>query len=189
MIILFGGSFNPPTNAHFQIIEKLNNLLNPTKIIVMPVGNRYPKKNLASDQNRLEMLQLVSNHFSNVEVSDFEINQPFVGTIRALEHFSNVYNKNICLAIGADNFKTIDQWIEANKLIKNYPIIIFNRQNLIDNQMVTDFEAKYQVKLTIVKFDNNISASKIRSDVDKYRQFLLPEVYAYIKNNQLYKEE
>ena len=46
MIILYGGSFNPPTLAHYGVVKLLNEVYNPDKIILMPVGCKYPKPNL-----------------------------------------------------------------------------------------------------------------------------------------------
>lgn len=55
----------------------------------------------------------MASDFSNVLVSDFELTQPFAGTIRALEYLEKEYNAKVALAIGADNLVSLPTWIEA----------------------------------------------------------------------------
>ena len=186
MIILYGGSFNPPTMAHFGVVELLNSKYNPEKIVIMPVGCAYPKPELAPCSERFEMLKIMALKFDNVIVSDFELKQPFIGTIRALEHLEKEYNQKVALAIGADNLISLPTWIEAEKLIANYQLIVFNRTHILSRDKVKDFERDHRVKLDIIEFDYEISASKIRSNVRKYKKHLLPEVYKYIKLKGLY---
>lgn len=189
MIILYGGSFNPPTLAHYEILKLLNKKYMPAHIILMPVGSRYPKPELAEANYRLAMLKLMSKHFDNVIVSDFEITKPFIGTIRALEYLEETYKEPVALAIGADNLISLPTWIEADNLIKKYQLIVFNRTHILSCEKVKEFEKDHHVELDVISYDYDISASKIRKNIKKYRKHLLPEVYQFIKENHLYKEE
>ncbi|NLB84705.1 MAG: hypothetical protein GX794_01110, partial [Acholeplasmataceae bacterium] len=85
MHILYGVSFNPPTLAHEAIIKKINDLFKPTKIIIMPVGRSYTRKDHQANIDRIKMLELIAKKYKNVEISDYEINNPFNGTIKTLE--------------------------------------------------------------------------------------------------------
>lgn len=188
MVILYGGSFNPPTMAHFEIIKLLNELYTPSRIVLMPVGNNYNKPELLDGEIRLEMTKIMTSKMENALTSNFEVDRPFQGTIRSLEYLEETYNEKVALAIGADNLMYLHTWIEAEKLIKSYKIIVFNRDNLISDEFIDAFEEKYKVKLDIVNFEFDISASLIRSNIKKYRKYLLPEVYDYIKRHKLYKK-
>lgn len=44
----FGGSFNPPTNAHIYLAKEAINQCNLDKVIFIPMNDYYKKKNLAS---------------------------------------------------------------------------------------------------------------------------------------------
>jgi nicotinate-nucleotide adenylyltransferase len=135
------------------------------------------------------MTRIMASHFENVVVSDFEVTRPFRGTIRSLEYLVETYKEDVALAIGADNFIYLSTWIEAEALIKNYKIIVFDRDGLITEEVVMLFEVEYGVKIDVINFSFNISASEIRSNPKKYRKNLLPEVYEYIQNNKLYLKE
>ena len=189
MNILFGGSFNPPTLAHYEIVKLLDELYTPKRIVLMLVGNNYNKPELIDGKIRLEMTRIMASHFENVVVSDFEVTRPFRGTIRSLEYLVETYKEDVALAIGADNFIYLSTWIEAEALIKNYKIIVFDRDGLITEEVVMLFEEEYGVKIDVISFSFNISASEIRSNPKKYRKNLLPEVYEYIQNNKLYLKE
>ncbi|MGI6787680.1 MAG: nicotinate-nicotinamide nucleotide adenylyltransferase [Acholeplasmataceae bacterium] len=189
MIILYGGSFNPPTIAHYEIIKLLNERYTPERIVLMPVGNNYQKPELLDGKIRLEMTKLMAVKFHNVVASDYEINRPFEGTIRSLEYLEKTFEKKVALAIGADNLLTLSTWIEADKLIKNYQIIVFNRDELLSNEVIKSFEEKYEIKLDIINFEFDISASLIRQNIKKNKKYLLREVYRYIKKNKLYLKE
>ena len=60
MIIVYGGTFNPPTTAHENIANILIEIYKPNKFILLPVGDKYTwKDNFASFDHRKKMLELV----------------------------------------------------------------------------------------------------------------------------------
>ena len=61
MIIVYGGTFNPPTVAHQLIAIKLLKTLNQ-EIHLLPVGENYPWKSFyVPFKQRFEMLKLAFN--------------------------------------------------------------------------------------------------------------------------------
>lgn len=57
---IFGGSFNPPHKAHFQIAKEILNQGLVDRIIFVPTGNRYNKKDLIPNKYRYEMLKMMT---------------------------------------------------------------------------------------------------------------------------------
>ena len=149
MHILYGGSFNPPTLAHEAIIKKINDLFKPTKIIIMPVGRSYTRKDHQANIDRIKMLELIAKKYKNVEISDYEINNPFNGTIKTLEYLENLYQAKFSFVMGADNLLEIKTWIDYEELLKNYHIICFNRNNLLDKNSVKNIADSYQAKIDL----------------------------------------
>lgn len=54
----FGGCFNPPTNAHINLAKKVLKECKLDKVIFVPVGNFYDKKELVSGEHRYNMLKI-----------------------------------------------------------------------------------------------------------------------------------
>ena len=69
----FGGSFNPPTNAHISLAKTALEKCKLDKIIFIPMGDFYGKQGLAKAKYRYEMLEIVCKAEESFEVSDIEI--------------------------------------------------------------------------------------------------------------------
>lgn len=189
MYILYGGSFNPPTLAHEAIIKKINEIYNPKKIVIMPVGSTYTRKDNRYNLDRIRMLKLVTSKYDNVEISDYEINNPFKGTIETLKYLETLYQNKFSFVMGADNLLEIKTWIDYEELLKNHLIICFNRNNILDKNTVKNIAESYQAKIDLIPLNINISSSEIRKDFKVNKDNLSKEVYDYIITNQLYEEE
>ena len=189
MYILYGGSFNPPTLAHEAIIKKINEIYNPKKIVIMPVGSTYTRKDNRYNLDRIRMLKLVTSKYDNVEISDYEINNPFKGTIETLKYLETLYQNKFSFVMGADNLLEIKTWIGYEELLKNHLIICFNRNNILDKNTVKNIAESYQAKIDLIPLNINISSSEIRKDFKLNKDNLSKEVYDYIITNQLYEEE
>lgn len=58
---MFGGTFDPITNAHLNLALKVLNdsSLNIDKLLFVPVGDKYKKKGKSSSNIRVEILQKI----------------------------------------------------------------------------------------------------------------------------------
>ena len=186
MNIVYGGSFNPITKAHIEIINKLKKEFKPDNLIVLPASSAYTWKSLSLDQDRLNMIKLVCH---DVVVSDYEIScDRFMGTIDSLNYLSKKY-KELYFCIGADNLEKFDQWIRYEEILSKYNIIVFKRDNIDINEIIKRKYLKYRDKFHIFEFDFKISASLIRTDIEKYKDYLDVNVYKYIKEHKLYRSD
>ncbi len=68
MLILYPGSFDPPTIGHMDIIERLSSI--GDKVVVAILTN-IQKKCKYSVEVRVNMFNRMTSHLSNVEVSTF----------------------------------------------------------------------------------------------------------------------
>ena len=115
MKILYGGSFNPPTNAHLKVYEKMMELFDVEEFVFMPTANVYSKPDLAPISERIKMLEIMCEKLEKTSVSDFEANmKEYKGTAYTLKNFPGYH-----FLMGADNFSYIEKWIDYPNFIKS----------------------------------------------------------------------
>lgn len=196
----FGGSFNPPTNAHMSIATEAISELNLDKFFFVPVGNLYDKPDLIDEKFRYNMLKIACKNEKNIYVEDIELNQS--KNLSAIDAFNMIdvkYNKNkdteIFFVMGADNFIKLPSWTNAEELITKYKYLIFERNDSdVKSYIETDEALKEnEENFKILKLNNNaeISSGIIRKlistkDYKECEKFTKPEIIKYIKENKLY---
>jgi nicotinate-nucleotide adenylyltransferase len=187
MVLVFGGSFNPPTLAHQKIIIKLQETYPNQKIILLPVGDDYKKQDLVPFCHRLNMLNLLVKDFSNIITSDIESKRPYGGTLKSLDELSKEFS-DIHFVIGADNLLDFRTWIEYEKLLAKYPFIIMHRKQGLAKQETKAMMKNFKHTFCYLSFDEDISSTEIRRNIHKAEEKLTPSVYQYIIENHLYQE-
>lgn len=189
---IFGGSFNPPHKMHIDIALNLINKKYVDRVIYVPTGNQYKyKNNLVQDKYRYEMLKIIANKHSNIDVSNYELKKHVVYTWKTLDYFKKKYpNDKIYFICGTDNLSYIDKWKNGIDILKNNKIIVIKRN--IDN--IDKILKKYnKFKDNIIVSDieeKDISSTQIRKCLkEKSREFLNlidKDVLEYINKNNLY---
>lgn len=163
----FGGCFNPPTLAHFEIVKNALKEFNLDKVIIVPMGDRYQKKDLISFEHRFNMLQKMFINDGKVEISRMQANQNEVSY--AIDSFRKIdedyKNDDRYFIMGYDNFSKIETWKESNKLVKDRKFIVFERTNPTSSSLVRE---------------------RIRTK-ENVERLILPEIAKYISKEGLYQ--
>ena len=125
----YGGCFNPPTLAHIELAQNAIKKYKLDKLFIVPVGKHYKKENLASEEQRLEMLKLAIRGCEKIEILPIELNQNKNFTASEIfgiieQKYSNSENYFI---MGADNFANLDKWNNSEVLIQKFKYIILER--------------------------------------------------------------
>lgn len=180
----FGGCFNPPTIAHIEIAEKALKECNLDKLVFVPMGDKYLKKDLIEYEFRYDMLKLYCKYNSKFEVSDMQRNQ--IERTYAIDTFKQIEeqypNSKKFYIMGIDNFSKMEKWKNYDELISKYNYIIFKRDNVINLN-------KYN-NIHFIDFDSDISSTKIRTLIktnNSVNGLLYEDVEQYIKDKGLYK--
>jgi len=190
LIAIFGGAFNPPTVAHYEVTKHLLSLPFIKKVFLMPVGDHYDKPGLAPAEHRLEMLRMMVKDLPKAKASDLEvIANRALKTVETLEILQILNEgKEFAFVMGADNLRELPNWSQHEKLIKNFKMIIFNRGEFDVQSLITDNFSKYQNNFIVIddfaKLD--ISATQYRENPPT-EDLLLPEVTDYIEKHGLYR--
>jgi len=185
MVLVFGGSFNPPTIAHEAIIHRLYEYFKPVKIIIVPTGNYFSwKSDLIDFKHRYHMLELMTQDLDYCYISAIENTDEFLGTYHTLKVLQETYD-NIYFVVGADHIKTLQQWKNYEVLIQTFKFILLTRKAYeFDKELLDRLHVDYQ----IMHFDSDVSSSMIRKDLSKNLDNLNPKVKDYIQKNNLYEE-
>lgn len=187
MNIIYGGSFNPPTIAHLNIIKTLLSNYPNSKVIVLPVGNDYKKPELIDFNHRCEMISLlIKQNKEEVVISNLEHRSGYQGTLKALDELSLTYD-NLHFVIGSDNLKDLVNWISYETLLEKYPFIVINRNKYMTQLQAEEMFKEFKHKFIFLDFDMDVSSTKIRKHIEAYKNLLTPEVYQYIKKHKLYE--
>lgn len=187
---IFGGCFNPPHNMHKKIALDLIDKDYLDKVIYVPTGNKYNKKDLVSFIDRYNMLNLMTKDLVNLEVSDFEYKNDLVYTYQTLDYFKEKYQDNeIYFICGTDNLKEIKFWCNYKYILKNYKLLVIKRNDdKIDNILEELIEYKNNIIISQVE-SKVLSSTLIINNINNqnYCKNIDDKVYKYIRNKNLYK--
>lgn len=181
---IFGGTFNPPHKMHLKIALSLIEKNYVDKVIFVPTGNKYDRKDLNNEIDRLNMVNLMIKDYKNLESSDFELGKIMVYTYQTLNYFKKLYkNDEIYFICGSDNINDFKTWKNYEYILNNFKVLVIPRNN---EKVCIDHS---NVILTDVKTDD-LSSTFIRKNIgnNKYYNDLLDDfVLKYIKERNLYE--
>ena len=118
--VVFGGSFNPLTIAHQEIIDYLLKFVS-SEVSLLPNGDSYTTKQLLPFEKRVALIRLI---YPNIKIDDYETRQDFRGTYQYLKDHNHPF-----FVIGSDSFKNLTNWINGVNLVKENNFIVFVRDN------------------------------------------------------------
>lgn len=185
---LFGGSFNPVHLGHLITSQRVMEIRNLEKIILMPC-NISPFKVEASDildgDTRLRMLELAVGNNPKYEIDNFELKKGGVSfTFNTILHLKQMYSE-IELIIGFDQLIDFDKWYKAEEIVSEAQLVVLKRE--IDNKWTPNIFTKKAVFVETPAIE--ISATEIRKRIKAGLSidYLVPEaVVEYIKRKKLY---
>jgi len=197
VIAVFGGSFNPPINSHIllakQIIKKCDIV---EKLIFVPVSTKYRKSKLVSDGHRYNMLNLICKNEDKLEVSDIELKQDKqLYTIETLDLLKEQYGEkyDLWFVMGTDNLKEVDTWNSPERLLREYKIIVLEREDDKLEEIIKNDELLLKYKQSLIKIDGIdkifLSSTMIRDEIkngEDVQELINKDVLEYIKENKLY---
>ena len=189
MKIVFGGAFNPVTNAHIKVCEYITSKLESDEFIFLPVSNAYTKSELVSNYHRVNMLELALEKLENVSVSKLEINDTdYLGTYQSLIRLCDKNECEISFVVGADNLFNMYKWINIEGILSEFQMIVLGRNGIDINQAINSnpILKRYKENFIILnEFKVDISSTSFRETFDKSQ--VDEVVYQYIIDNDLYR--
>lgn len=191
---IYGGSFNPIHLMHKEIVEQLLNKGYVDKVIILPTGNYYKKKNLLKGEKRILMLEMTFKDDERISICDYEFKNNLISTYRSLDYLQSRYpGDELYFIMGADNLIGFNTWKNYDYILDNYNLLIIDRE--IDYQQQLKEYSKYNGEIVIAKDVKveNVSSSYIRECFSKGKEeectkYLDEDVYNYICKSGVYKK-
>ena len=183
---LYFGSFNPVHVGHLIIASHIvNNCeLDQVWLVVTPQNPLKPAT-LLNEYHRLYLVQLAIEDNSKLKASNIEFNLPKPSyTIDTLTYLDEKYPQHtFSIIMGSDSFQNLHNWKNYERILKYYPIIIYQRPGSIVNKQAGNIVVTNAPLL-------DISASFIRKNIQEGKsiEFLVTDnVRKEIENNSYYK--
>ena len=197
-IVIFGGTFNPPTRAHLDIATEALYYLDAEKVLFVPVSDLYKKDDVEISYHRVNMLNLAIGNFRRLEIDFTEVDAvALTHTYETVEKIKSQYqDKELFLLIGADNLEDFKNWKNQRSIMENCSLLVVNRNNsLIDeiiesNEILTEFKDKI-IEAPIEEIE--ISSTEVRNriasgELEGLENLVDKEVIDYIIENKLYSK-
>lgn len=186
---LFFGSFNPIHTGHLVIAEYIIEFTNLDEVwfVISPQNPLKDKDILASDEHRLNMLQMaLPDNNKRLKVCNVEYGMPRPSyTIDTLRELSQIHPAHEFVVImGSDSVRSISKWKEYELLINNWDIYVYPREGAAH---LMGFPS---TRFTLIDAPIlGISSTKIRELVENGHNFsgyVPDDVWDYINRNKLY---
>ena len=192
---LYGGTFDPPHNAHLALADWVQKKLELEYIYFIPAAIHACKSNagLSPAPLRLKLVEKAIENKGRFRVSHIEIDRKDISyTVHTLQNFSK-YEKlpdpDLYFIIGNDNLKDFHLWKDPEMILKLTKIVVIRRSA----KDIEDVKSKYAQKVTFLESPIiDISASEIRENINRGHDVseLIPSsVLKLIDDYGLYREE
>lgn len=192
-VAILGGSFDPVTNAHLEVIRKLSKKF--ARVVVLPCKISPFKQNgcVADGEDRVKMLRKVTGELENVKVSKWEIKRDTISySVDAVKHYKEKYDDaELYFVLGTDCVAGLPEWKDAEYLAKSVTFCVVRRPGYAVPKKVSDSLKTLGFKLKPAGFKGlEGSSSLVRAAVafGKLKEYVPEEVADYIEKHELYND-
>ncbi|MCL2234261.1 MAG: nicotinate (nicotinamide) nucleotide adenylyltransferase [Firmicutes bacterium] len=189
-IAIYGGSFDPVTYGHKELVKNLSEIFD--KVIVVPSNVSPFKKNAKAEDgfHRIEMLKLAFDGVEKIEISDFELKQKGTSySYLTLEHFQKQHeNAKFSIVIGSDMVAELDKWENFSFICERATFYVQRRDGFkiatLDRKRLREMGAKLKVSKTTIA-DHSSTLARVALAFDS-NSIVPKKALNHIKENNLY---
>jgi len=192
-VCLFGGTFDPPHNAHFIIAEAIRESLDLNKIVFIPAyrpPHKFEIKSVTPVEHRIAMLKLCIDDIPQFEYSDIEIVRGGVSytidTIREMKREKGISTQDLHFLIGSDSLAEFKSWKNWENILDESQVIVARRPRFEKSDIDPDI-LKRVIFLNLPRMEISSTEIRDRFNADRMTRFYVPPVVSeYIQINKLY---
>lgn len=195
-VAILGGAFNPITVGHIQLAQfALNSIGQFDEVWLMPAYSHMYNKKMVSTNQRIEMCELASKFDARIKVFDYEIKNKLSGEtyyfFKKLHQEKDLMSKyEFSMIMGLDNANTFNKWVNYEELERIAKFVVVNRKGYARDDKVDWYLKPPHIYINAETDIMEISSTEIRnmliSKDDNVKNYLNPDVYQYIIDNNLY---
>ncbi len=195
---IFGGTFDPPHAGHKKYADELKARLSLDKLIIIPTASppHKQKKTDTSEEDRLNMLNILFCDDSGVEVSDMEIVRGGKSyTFETVTLLREQYpDDELIFMLGSDMLLSFHSWRNPDVILEKVRICAVTRNGGIDEEALGNYINEHfptqKDRFIVCDFEPiELSSSEIREKVkngESIEGLVDSQVLAYIKEKELY---
>lgn len=195
MIYFYGGTFDPITNAHIDILKTLSKKLRQNDMLMVGVANNDEKNYKTPINHRLTMVKdMVDEKLNKFNI---RIVKQETRTYKFIQDYiaqTGVTMNDFTICVGEDEWKSLcaAKWVNYELLLKYFKFMVVKRDS--EDEIKAPKGFKTEVTAIKVKVSDGISASKVReilsNDPDSHyedvKEMITHHTFRYIKENKLY---
>ncbi|HUH95785.1 MAG TPA: nicotinate-nucleotide adenylyltransferase [Anaerolineales bacterium] len=194
---IFGGTFDPPHLGHLILASEAHAQLRLTRLlwVLTPVPPHKLDRPVSSLQDRLAMVQLALKDEPAFELSMIEVKRPGPHyTLDTVQVFAEQEpDAELILLLGGDSLRDLPTWHRPAELVAAcHQIGVMRRPGASVDLAALEMEIPaLRAKVKFVEAPLlEIASSEIRRRAARglpFKYYLLPAVYQYIQEHQLYR--
>ena len=148
-IVVMGGSFNPPTLAHYRLMKEAVDALHADIGFFVPVSDAYLKRKMRhshppvvlSPEMRVRMLQSMCVDDSRLQVCEKEIGTIEPRTMPTLQALQEDYPEaELYFVMGADKFDLLTSLTKKRQFLDAFNVVMYSREGTALEQSIKDDE-------------------------------------------------
>ncbi len=126
---ILGGTFDPIHNGHLMIAKEAMKEYKLSKILLIPTGLSYMKKDVTDSNLRYEMVKLAASELNDFEACDVEIQREGnTYTCDTIAYFRERYPAyDLYFIIGTDSLFSLEKWKNVEYILSNCTILCATR--------------------------------------------------------------
>jgi len=196
-IVVMGGSFNPPTLAHYRLMRQAIEAIDAIHGYFVPVSDAYLRRKMRhahppvvlSPELRIKMLQAMCSE-DKMKVCDKEIGTIEARTLPTLKSFKQEFPEcELYFVMGDDKLELLSHLTEKGKFFETSNVILYSRnqegiEESLKNHRVLSEHIRNIVVLPQPEGVAGISSSLIRERMllgESCEELLLPGVWEIFK--------
>ena len=144
-IVVMGGSFNPPTSAHYKLMKEAVDALEADIGFFVPVSDAYLKRKMRhshppvvlSPEMRVQMLQSMCTDDSRLQVCEKEIGTIEPRTMPTLQALQEDYPEaELYFVMGADKIDLLASLTKKRQFLDAFKVVLYSREGTALEQAI-----------------------------------------------------